>query len=241
MAEQFEGLFDNLPDLHARCFFRPQEVNGQLYKEEVNALAAYGVSPLHMAGISPMPFAARAVSALLQAEADPDAVASDGATPLLWAVRWGTIDTVIAFGEDRIILESTDSNGRNAAHWWAMGPAGSGEEINDLLNERQVSFDATDRHGWAPVHWAVAVGGRFGPLLDSWPELAHQPDESGFPPIFHSAAGGAGHEALARLLEAGADPGHRAGQLTPEDVAASPDAWRAATGQEEPAAEMEGR
>lgn len=240
MGKQFDGLFDDLPELHARCFLRPEQVEGRLDGVEVNEPAAYGASPLHMAAISPMPHAERAVSALLEAGADPEAETIDGATPLLWAVRWGTIDTVIAFGEDRISPESTDRAGRNAAHWWAMGPAGSGAEINELLNERRVAFDTTDRHGWAPVHWAVAVGGRIGPLLDNWPEMAHQPDESGFPPIFHAAAGGPGHEALERLVAAGADPGHRAGQLTPEDFAANPNAWRAAAGLEEPAAGLEG-
>ena len=237
MTDQFDfdELFDKLTELQEMCFSRPEQVaaeNGQPEAgtpEELNHQGVYGTTALHLASISPLPHAPKAIQALLAAGADPDLRAADGAAPLLWAVRWGAVDSVLAFDHDRLDSGLTDASGRNAAIWWAMGPAGSGSEIDEFLADREIDFALHDSGGWCAIHWAAAVGGRLNSLLQRFPEMARLEDRAGLPPIFHAAAGGV-PSAVEPLLAAGADPGHRAGRFAPVDIAAAPDAFLAAVG-----------
>ena len=196
----------SLPPLHRLCWRTPHLLEDSHLHAAGNGRCPWGGSPLHWAASSRAAGAADAVERLIAASEMNAYAADDGdALPLHWAVRWGTQASV------RLLHAAASARpdrwGRRLVHWFAMGPsaASRGGIFEDLVQWAH-RIDERDAAGASAVHWGAAVGGWLDPALDLAPQLANARDGKGGTPLLWLAANGAPRfEALAALVERGAD------------------------------------
>lgn len=221
-------LFAQMRDLHLMAWKHPHRIPKQLAagENDPNIAMAHGLRPLHLAASSPMPKALEALTALLDAGADPNLIDELGAPPLFWAVRWGEAEIVSKLIPcTEAAASRLDNWARGIVHWWAMGSDDEGEASEQLLREAGADFTRLDGIGAAPIHWAAALGGRIERLLAFDPSMAQLEDERGYLPIHYAAGAGITLAACGPLIAAGADPHQAAGQFRPDEMV--PDTMKA--------------
>ncbi|RYP45981.1 hypothetical protein DL768_007763 [Monosporascus sp. mg162] len=138
----------------------------------------------------------RAISALLEYQADIDAVDQDGQTPLICAVHLG-FDGLVSFLLDSgAHMELEDRYGQTPLSLAAMN---GHETIAKLLVENGGKFDAMEYHGWTPLSLASENGHEaIVKLLVKNGANIEREDRYGRTPL--SLAAMNGHETIAKLL-----------------------------------------
>ena len=219
------GVMERLHGLHSVAWRTPEEISEQLDElgADVNEAMEGGLRPLHLAAITPLPAGTRAITALIEAGADPNEVDDMQAPPAFWAARWG-----VQAGLAELVIRTDqafsrlDAWGRNIAHWWACGADERGAGSEALLDPDEVDWEQHDELGANPIHWAAAMPGRVARLVQLEPEHVIAPDRRGFLPIHWAAVCGQietcrqlarlGHEKL------GTDATRPVGDITIRDL-----------------------
>lgn len=151
--------------LHYAAYHQNLDMVNTLLKAgaDVNALDAFGCSPLHLAAKSPIELISyvseMVVEALLKANSNVMAQDEDGLTALHCAVwrgtSWGVVDILV---EDKQIVNVRDNRGRTALHFAA--------ENGDLhlaisLLDAGADIAAQDNDGQTALHYAVSEEGNW--------------------------------------------------------------------------------
>lgn len=127
----------------------------------VHARNMRGQTALHLVAQRPEPQAAYLASILLEHGADVNAEDEQGLTPLLLAARFGSATLLGRLLERNVHIDAESLEGRSVV---TMALLSSNQEAVQALlthldkTDHRLLLDKQDKDGWAPLHWACAIG-----------------------------------------------------------------------------------
>jgi ankyrin repeat protein len=120
-----------------------------------------GQTALHLVAQRSEPLAAYLASILLEHGADVNAEDEQGLTPLLLAARFGSASLLGQLLERNAHIDAESLEGRSVV---TMAVLSSNQEAVQALlahldrTDHRLLLDKQDEDGWAPLHWACAIG-----------------------------------------------------------------------------------
>ena len=203
-----------LSSFHAVCLYQESwMMENHVQHNETDLFetsSLLGGSALHFCALNKDPDIGTGIKYLVKSGLSPLVQDKDGATPLHWAARWGTVEALVALASHISPEIPLDHFGRDPVHWFfsaGQDRYSADLKLTFLCTQLACSLNSRDHHLEAtPLHWAAALGGPVGILLQSTPKLVNERDRDGATPL-HYLAGAVSflEQNLVALLRAGAD------------------------------------